>query len=81
MQTFQALSVIAQSEQIAINDEPYGAGSPVTARPEPVPDAFIKHEAARMIELWARHRHSIEQRTGNRVPIEELFLPMDSGDQ
>ncbi|HEV2611677.1 MAG TPA: hypothetical protein VGU61_15520 [Noviherbaspirillum sp.] len=81
MQTFQALSIIPQSEQNAINDEPYGAVSPVITRPEPVPDAFIKNEAARMIELWTRHQHSSEQRSGIRVPIEELFLPMDSGDQ
>lgn len=81
MQTFQALSVIPQSEKNAINDEPYGTGSPVIARPEPVPDAFIKNEAARMIKLWTRHQHSMEQRAGTRVPIEELFLPMNSGDQ
>jgi hypothetical protein len=81
MQIFRALSHIPQSEQNAINDEPYGTGSPVIERPEPVPDAFIKNEAARLVDLWTRHQNSMEQRASTRIPIEELFLPMESGDQ
>ncbi|WP_334190381.1 hypothetical protein [Noviherbaspirillum sp.] len=81
MQTFLALSIIPQSKKNAINDEPYGTGSQVIERREPVPDVFVRNEAARMVDLWTRHQHGMEQRAGNRIPIEELFLPMNSGDQ